>query len=416
MERSGNDHRIIVIGLNFGSILTMVRDFGVAGYDVEVLRVFRKAPNSLNLLGKMTPEAESRYVTRHEICIMNGRSANIRDALLKMTDEDRTPGRKTMLIPVDDFLVSAIDDHYDELKEHFFIPNVRGMQGGIGKIMDKNLQKEMADEAGLKVLESSLIRIIDGEIDIPGDTPFPCFTKPSKSIMGSKLIMKKCLDRDELMRNLEPLKNEDGLEILCERYVDIKDEYSLLGASVMDEVIMPGIFRAGIHGHRERKGVAITGTVMDTGEWSDLIRKASAFVASIGYTGMFDLDLVEDTEGKIYFTEMNFRAGASVNAFSQCGANIPAAFANRVLRNKPMKETIITDGVGRTFVSEKALIEEYIRNDIDRSTMHEILDKADIFFIKDEKDAKPNDRFIRFYKVSGIYRIIYKLRDTILKR
>ena len=51
--------RVIVVGQNYGSILTMVRDLGKAGYDVAVVRVFKKKPSALNILGKMAPERES---------------------------------------------------------------------------------------------------------------------------------------------------------------------------------------------------------------------------------------------------------------------------------------------------------------------------------------------------------------------
>ena len=69
---TANKAMVIIAGQNYGSILTMARDLGEAGYAVCVIRVFKKAPGRLNILGGMTPERESRYVTDYKQVVLNG--------------------------------------------------------------------------------------------------------------------------------------------------------------------------------------------------------------------------------------------------------------------------------------------------------------------------------------------------------
>ena len=403
---------VIIIGLNYGSILTMVRDLGSAGFDIKVLRVFKNPPKAINLLGNMDPEARSRYVSDHRTLVLQGDSGRLKAAVLDMIKESDCEG-KPLIIPVDDFLVAALDKHYDELSEVCIIPNAGGSLK-ICELMDKGLQKRLADEAGLLTARSTMIEVRGEEIIIPEDTPFPCFIKPNVSSLGTKLIMKRYDDREELEETLKArVKGE--LSVLAEEYIDIKCEYSILGATDGEKVIMPGMFRAQLPGHRERKGVAVTGAIQDTSVWKDYLDKAADFVRSTGYVGMFDLDIIEDKAGRVYFAEMNFRAGASVHAFSS-EANIPRAFASSLLEGIPMEDLRVKNDVGKVFVSEKALMEEYVRNDIDKETLIKAVKEADVYFIKDKQDPEPWKYFLKYFRKASLWRTPYRIRDKVFNK
>lgn len=412
MKDSNSSPKVIIIGFNYGSILTMVRDLGRAGYDVYVLRVFRKTPGFLNILGKMAPERESIYVKDHRTCIMDGKTENIRDAILDL----RSPSSddRPLLIPVDDFLVSAIDLHYDELKDYFVIPNVGDRSLGITELMDKDLQKRMAEKAGLDTLKSTIISLGGNGLKIPEDTPYPCFIKPNVSTRGSKLIMKKCLNREELLAALSSAHEGEG-SVMAEEYKDIRNEYSMLGAVTEEGAVISGVFRAVMRGNRERKGVAVTGEVLDPSGWEDLMEASKTFTESTGYRGMFDLDFIEDENGKIFFTEMNFRAGASVHALTDEKNDLPAMFAGSILKGEPMDTETRKINTGKVFVSEKALLEEYVRNDIDYSALKDNLNNADIFFIKDPEDPRPYEYFRRYIGKARALRFPYRVRDGLKK-
>ena len=129
-----------------------------------------------------------------------------------------------------------------------------------------------------------------------------------------------------------------------------------------------------------------------------------------GYTGMFDIDLLEDKSGKYYFAEINFRAGASCHAFSYDGGlNIPSLYADVCQRDKDIERSRL-DRTGKLFLSEKALLEEYVRGNISRKKFKDCLDEADVYFIKNERDIKPYGIFRRYLRMAPVLKSIYRLK------
>ena len=133
-KKTNNNTSVIVSGRNYGNILTMVRALGQAGYDVEVLRVFKSKPRWFNVFGKMKPESRSKYVKKYSECIAGGNSVNVVKALINMADQ----GEKKLIIPVDDYIACFIDEELDSLKEHFILPNIGETSGQISFFMNKD--------------------------------------------------------------------------------------------------------------------------------------------------------------------------------------------------------------------------------------------------------------------------------------
>ena len=125
------------------------------------------------------------------------------------------------------------------------------------------------------------------------------------------------------------------------------------------------------------------------------------------------MDLIETTDGSVYFIELNFRAGASIHAFTEAGINLPGMLAN-YFTGKTVDWEEKDSIPGKTFVSEKVLLEEFARSDVSLSQLRRKLSEADIHFIKNRKDPKPYKKFRKYYFVAALMRIPYQLRD--LKR
>ena len=66
---------------------------------------------------------------------------------------------------------------------------------------------------------------------------------------------------------------------------------------------------------------------------------------------------------------------------------------------------------GKVFLSEKVLLEEFVRSDVDFKTYRKYTEEADIFFIKDGEDKEPFKHFKRFFPIAMLLRIPYKIRD-----
>ena len=318
---------------------------------------------------------------------------------------------KTLLVPVDDYTACVVDNAFGKLSEYYIVPNVAEKEGGIVQLMDKNEQKKRAVQYNLPMLRSVMIKSQNGKFDIPEETQYPCFIKPNISMNSTKSTMMRCDNKEELEKVLSKYAQKGDFEMLVEEFADIKAEYSVLGVSTPDKTIAPCVFKVIAGGHRERKGVSIVGEAVAIDSFKEVISQCCEFIQGIGYTGLFDVDLLETVNGEVYFIELNFRAGASMHLFTKTGVNLPGILANSLLLNKPITDVCANDSVGKRFVSEKVLLEEYIRNDVNISKAKEMLNRADVYFIKDDLDKSPYKYFRKNIIVAALMKIPYYIRD-----
>lgn len=398
---------VIVAGRNYCNILTMARALGEAGYDVEVLRLFKKAPSRMNLLAKMEPDAQSQYVKGFYRCYVNDQPKRVIRQLHKLADEKF----QKLIMPVDDYTACIIDEAYQELKEFYLIPSVGDKEGEISRLMDKNEQKRLAAKYDLPMLSSVVIKSENGYFEIPEEVQYPCFIKPNISMNSTKSKMAKCNSREELKATLQKYSQKEDFEMLVETYANIKAEYSLLGVSVREKTIAPCVFKVLEGGHKERTGVTIIGEAVDASRFQKIISKCCQFINSLEYSGLFDVDLLETTDGKIYFIELNFRAGASTHLFTKTGVNLAQIYADYMMTGKTIQDVSATQSVGKKFVSEKVLLEEYVRNDISIFKARRFMSEADVCFIKDEADLQPFKYFKRYYLIAICFKFPYWIRD-----
>lgn len=403
---------IVLVGRNYCNLLTMARALGESGYNIEILRVFKSKPKKINLFSSMKPEAYSKYVKNFQICIVNMTPEKVVESLIQLCDQEY----KKLLLPVDDYTACIVDEHLELLKDHYYVPNIANTEGEISKLMNKYVQKERAVKSSLPVLRSTLIKSKNGIFDIPEDIVYPCFVKPNISMKSTKSKMVICEDGNELFRVLNAYAQKEDFEMLVEEYADIKSEYSLLGVSTKSGTIAPGVFKVCEGGHKERKGVAITGEIINSDPFKSIIDKCIVFVESLKYTGIFDIDLIETKDGKLYFIELNFRPGASIQVFTPAGMNMPKMFADFMIKEIPIDLKCDVKEVGKRFVSEKVLMEEFVRNDVNIRGVWKKMKNADVFFIKDKNDPKPYRHFKKYFIAAVFMRVPYYIRDHMKER
>ena len=397
--------RAIVTGRNYSSNLCMARALGQAGYEVEVLRIFQTKP-SVFVKSLLAPDAYSKYVKAYHVCISNRKVKRIVNKLKNLAD----PERKQLLIPVDDLLADIIDTHYEELKEYYYLPNVNDTAGALSHLMSKDVQKVMAKEAGLPVINSCMIRTENKMFEIPDSVQYPCFVKPNISKNSSKSQMKVCYSRNDLMKTLKKMSSKKDIEVLVEDYVLIRKEYSLLGLSTKSGVVAPGFFGAEKGGHKERRGVALIGKTLPCSLHQEIIDDIIRFVETLHYEGLFDVDLIETVDGEIYFIELNLRFGASGYAITQSGVNLPGMYADYMIFNKPIDLKCSINDTGKLFISERVLFDEYINGYLSKKEVNEYMNVVDIHFIKNSEDMKPYKHFKKFYPLATVKRLYLKIK------
>ena len=399
--------RVIVAGRNYCSNLTMARSLGEAGYEVEILRIFQVRPRRRNPMKRMLkPDAYSKYIKGYYVCVSRRRSRRIVNRLKVLAD----PDHRMLLIPADDLVAYIADDYLDELSEYYIIQNINNEPGELNRLMAKGRQKELAAAAGLNVLNSCVIRTRGGEFTIPESVTYPCFIKPNISKSSSKKRMRKCDSEVELRGYLTEFSEKKDIEMIVEDYVEIAKEYSLLGVSTRQGTIGPGFFVAEEGGKDEHRGVAVTGRILPCSDFQPLVDDLIKFVNSLGYEGLYDVDLIESVNGKMYFVEINMRFGASGYAVTKCGVNLPGMYADYMLTGKPLDMGCkVTPG--KTFVSEKVLIEEYTMGRLSWSDLKRAMKESDVHFVKNDDDRKAYRHFRKFYPLAALMRFVYTHRS-----
>lgn len=411
MKTENTKPSVLIFGRNGSSNLCMARSFGKVGYEVEVLRIYQNKPKAVNLMQYLKPEARSTYVHRFHSCICDNQNSVIVEKLLTLAK----PGEKMLLIPTCDMAASTADEYLETLREYYWIPNISGKAGEVTQAMRKDLQMTLAEKAGLPVINSCVIRTEAGQFTIPDTVRYPCFMKPNISKDSVKSTIGRYDSEAELREALTRFSRTKDIEMLVEDYVEIRQEYGLLGLSTREGAVCPGFFMKEQIGNEDRKGVTMVGRLIPTQTQQELIDGIARFVHSLRFEGLFDVDIIETVDGKWYFVELNLRYGASGYAVTESGVNLPAMYADYRIFGKPIDLGCRIPETGKQFVSEKVLLDEYARGFANMAEVREITNHADIHFILDQDDRKPYAHFRKFYLFGAVTRIWFRLKRRLKK-
>lgn len=376
---------VIVFGRNYSSNLCISRSLGVAGYEVDMIRLTSKRIQYKDLIRQSFPEAHSKYTRAFYICSQAHNGIKVFEMLMNLAEKDN----KKCLFPTDDVSAYIADQYYDELKEYYYLPDIDKQGFKIIELMDKALQKDIAIKCGIRAPEGYLVKIVDGKYKFPQKISYPCFIKPNISRRTSKKRIKVCNTQEDLKEALDSISINTDLDILVEEYIQIKNEISILGICCSGKAFCGGGFVAEILGHGSRRGVSAKGRMLSYEESIRIFKKVEPLFEEINYTGLFDIDLIESENGEIYFIEINFRYGASGYAITECGNNLPEMMMLYMRDGELPKIDVSKITNDKIFVSEKILVEEHAEGYVDKNTMQNIMNDADILFIKNDLDPKP---------------------------
>ena len=394
--------KVIIIGRNFTSRLGMIRAVGCAGYDVIVIQTNGVSPNK-------DFDSYSKYVSETYFAREPDRTVLI-DTLMSINKKEG----KCIIIPVDDYAASTIDEHLDALKDHFFFPNVKMQAGAVNGLMDKAHQKELAISAGLKTAQGWLIDIRDGKFTIPDDIEYPCFPKPQISFKGNKRCMHKCTSRQSLEKTIEEMvKIKPDCPLLVERYVEIEKEYGVLGFCNNGDCVIPGLVYKKMIGEGSHKGVTKLGEVTPLAEIPELQDALSRFLNNTNFTGLVDIDLYE-SGGEFYFNELNLRFGAFGYSILCSGVNLPKMFIDLLLGEPSDADPVIAPKT--LCLSEKVNYDDFASGKYGIKTYRRIDRMADSKFMEDNDDPRPFILFNTMFRKNLLKNEVKFLIKKILRR
>lgn len=235
--------------------------------------------------------------------------------------------KNTIIYPTGDVEEMALDNASDKLFDHYLFPGCRVM-GEVSKLMDKHIQTDHAQKAGIRILKSQYSNSTDFSYS---KIEYPCMIKPLNSTAGSKGDMRICNNETEVR---EALKNgKHTQDFILQKYILNEADYLFLGVTLPNGEVMipalvkkPGVSPTGEYTH------AIITTDIDTHlpEKEDVIR----FVKSLNYIGPFSIEFGHEN-GKNYFFEINLRNDGTSHYPLQARVNIPLIYYNS-LRKRPI--------------------------------------------------------------------------------
>ena len=399
-------NKVVIIGQGFTGRLSIVRSVAQIGCDITLIVLTHRNKTNGGLIEDKPIDAYSKYVNRTLYCETYNKEMLIDLLLTQCVD----PNQKTFIFPDNDFSAAAIDQSLDVLKDHFYCPNINWKQGAVVEWMNKERQKQLAQEVGLNVPNSLVIEIEDGKYTIPDTISYPCFAKPLVSLVGAKLGLKKCNNRNELEKHLTqlPTLNERyrNIKFLVEDFKKIDREFALLGFSDGQEVVIPGIIQILQLAHGTHFGVAVQGKVYPA-EDNVLIAKFSELIKKIGFVGIFDIDFYE-SEGLIYFAEINMRFGGSGYAYTKTGVNLPVMMIKSFLGQNidGLNKKIVRSA---TFFNERMAFDDWYNGYMTTKDFLHLKKTSQITFINDANDTLPQKVFMRDFRKKFFKRTVKQL-------
>ena len=299
---------------------------------------------------------------------------------------------KPVLFPLDDKSVYLTDEAYDQLKELFLIPNVGHREKGVISLMDKFRQKELARKAGLKVPKGWIIPYINGNFEIPEDIEFPCFVKGLSSYNSAKAAQKKCDTRKDLLAFLDYCRLKSPHSLLVEKALEIDKEVGFIALSDGSNFVIPAKVELLEMGEGSSHGISYLAHVYPIDINESHHRLIGQLIREIGFVGILNFDFIE-SNGDLFFVEINFRYAAYGYAVHKAGVNLPALCVNMMSgANADNIPTVIDHDV--VYFNEKIAIKGVIERHLSWKKYFRLSKSADCPLVASSDDPSPYRHFM----------------------
>ena len=375
---------VIILGSNPATRLSLIRAVGdVEGCRVTIVNMV------LQLLDKplRTMDSCSKYVDRMLFAKKFDEDGLAELLLTQCCDEDSKP----IIMSIDDDSACLVDNIQDRLIGKFYYSHIQHQTGAIARLMDKQVQKELAKECGFHVANSWLVDIQDGKYNVPETVTFPCYVKGRLSYHSAKRYQKKCNSRHELESWLKVIAKNNPSPLLIEEFLEIDKDYGVIGYCNPDKVILPGIVELFDCGYGSDRGVAATGRVYDFSLEEKLKSKVEQLMQKIQLTGMFNIDLVK-SKGEWYFVEVNIRYAAYGYAVCKAGVNLPAfQIYDALSKDDSVLPTQVKNGF--CYVNEKVAFDDVAGGYRSWKDYRNMINNADCCLIRQDDDPQPYRQF-----------------------
>ena len=231
----------------------------------------------------------------------------------------------TIIYPTSDVTEKLLDENFNALKEVFKFPTV-GIEGGVSRLMNKQLQTQLANDAGIRVINSQFTNADKIDFD---KIKYPCFIKTINSTEGSKGDMKICRNELELKNTLS--KKTYGKNYIIQDYILNEKDLLFLGVVFgSGEIWLPAVVvKPGVSFRGEYSHAFIT---TDIKKYLPEFEAVKAFIKSLRYYGPFSIEFAHE-KGKNYFLEINLRNDGTSHYPMNMGINLVKAYIDNKSEN-----------------------------------------------------------------------------------
>lgn len=327
--------KVLVIGDDTRSFLTIVRSLGRAGQVVHV------APFNFR-----SPALRSRYIGAvHWLPYHLGNGHGWQSALAALWDAERYD----LAIPCDERSLLPLHAHRDWVRERGWTVAMPD-QHAVEIFYDKHATREMAREVDVPVAPGRVITEADTALDLIDAVGLPVVLKPRCSYRLNSLHARgKVVVAGDRTRVACELSRVDRSATLVERYVVGRG----VGVSVL---VDRGTILQAFEHHRVHDDLAVGGSYYrrSAALSPDLLEAVRRLMTRLAYTGVAMVEFRRDErDGSYSLLEVNARPWGSMPLPVGLGVNFPERWRRLVVAGEPTPAIDYTVGIyGRNLVPD----------------------------------------------------------------
>jgi len=379
MENNEQSRKYIIFGGGEINPLGIIRSLGEVGIKTDIIS------------SRFTMIENSKYVRK----IYYGDT--FEDYLNILLENYSNEILKPIVFFTDEGNEACFDSHYRELKDKFIFYN-SGVENGINYLLSKEVQCQLAMQCGIRV---PIYEVLETGI-LPTKVPYPIITKTLTSNDGRwKKDMIICQNEDELKAAYSKIQ---ARQIMVEEYINGTNEVDIKGFSIRGgEQIYYTSLKKWKYKDKMHKWLLYFEPCDD----EELKQKLSNLIRKANYSGIFDAEFMQDTNGELVFLEVNWRTGMYNYNHTCEGVNLPYLWAKSMIDNNIDFASIHPNKEPYTAMDEIDAFADVLRNPKLFIKWIKTIKKADVLYYYNKNDKKPfRISWYRFFKrkIHNIFR------------
>ncbi|MGO4180799.1 carboxylate--amine ligase [Paenibacillus sp. TAF43_2] len=375
------NNKAVILGCNYYIGLSTIRCLGINGVHTV----------SVDYSTKDTYGADSKYTSER---LISPHYKEDTAAFIRFLKEyARKQSAPPVLIPCHDSYLEVIDEHLEELREHYLIP--QDIPGIYSDMMNKEVLQRLSLENGVAVPET--VRVDEDRFfeKIDEIIKYPCIVKPTDSpsfVAKFRRKLFKVHSRAELEQALAKAK-EAGLEVIVQRIIPGFDDHMYTFDAYLNQ---DSKVTHWVTCQKFRQYPINFGASVYTGQRyvQELFDIGAPFLEKMKWKGFAEIEFKKDAEtGRFYLIEVNCRITNLNNLLYRVGVNIPWITYQELTGGNLVPPKAVKENTNRVFwygYEDMLAVRDYIKTgQLTWKQVFVSLFKPKAYAIWDWKDPKP---------------------------